>query len=82
MKRLMMAEQWDAFSRALNLSEAPQIQRQEMRRAFYAGAQGILFGVIAVLVPDAAPTIEDLVIMTDLSRELSDFADLVKAGRA
>jgi hypothetical protein len=53
-----------------------------MRRAFYAGAQGILFKVITSLASDAEPTAEDLVVMEDLECELSDFAEAVKAGRA
>jgi hypothetical protein len=38
--RRLMAEQWDSFARATLPRGAPPIQRQEMRRAFYAGAQG------------------------------------------
>jgi hypothetical protein len=81
-KRLLMAEQWDQFARAVLPPGTPPIQRQEMRRAFYAGAQGILFGVIAAFAPESDPTPEDLAVMSDLQRELSDFADMVKAGRA
>ena len=46
-RRLLMAEQWDQFARAVVPVGAPLVQRQEMRRAFYAGAQAILFRVIA-----------------------------------
>jgi hypothetical protein len=82
MKRQLMAEQWDQFARAVMPKDAPAEQRREMRRAFYAGAQGILFKVIATFAPETEPTDSDLAIMEDLERELSDFADAVKAGRA
>lgn len=82
MKRLLMAEQWDSFARAVFKPDTPPIQRIEMRRAFYAGAQAILFGVINAFAPDAEPTAEDLMVMDDLQRELNDFVEAVKQGRA
>ena len=82
MKRMLVAEQWDQFARAVLAPGITYAQRREMRRVFYAGAQGILFGVIAALAPDKEPTAEDLQVMENLSRELSDFAELVKKGRA
>lgn len=82
MKRLLMAEQWDQFARAVLPQNAPPVQRQEVRRAFYAGAQAIMLKVIATLASDAEPTAGDLQIMEDLERELSDFAESVKEGRA
>ena len=83
MKRMLMAEQWDQFARAvLPKNQFSMIQCQEMRRAFYAGAQAILFGVIVAFAPETEPTAADLQVMEDLERELSDFAEAVKAGRA
>ena len=82
MKRQLMAEQWDSFARAVLPRDAPAIQRQEMRRAFYAGAQGILHGVIAAFAPESEPTDEDLRMMESLEIELSEFAEAVKKGRA
>jgi hypothetical protein len=81
-KRLLMAEQWDQFARAVLPLNTPAVQRQEMRRAFYAGAQSILFRVIESFAPDSEPTEADLLLMDDLHRELSDFAEAVKEGRA
>jgi hypothetical protein len=81
-KRMLMAEQWDSFARAVLPRDASATQKREMRRAFYAGAQGILHGVISVLAADHEPTESDMQIMQDLERELSDFADMVKNGRA
>lgn len=77
-----MAQQWDQFARAILPAGVSQVQRQEMRRAFYAGAQAILFRVIQAFAPETEPTDADVQIMKDLNQELSDFADLVKQGRA
>jgi hypothetical protein len=81
-KRQLMAEQWNGFSRALHLERHSETQRLEMRRAFYAGAESILFRVIQSFAPESEPTDGDLKIMEDLDQELKDFAKLVKAGRA
>jgi biotin synthase-like enzyme len=75
MKRQLMAEQWDSFARAVLPKDAPAVQRQEMRRAFYAGAQGMLYGVIAAFAPESEPTDEDLQMMANLEIELSEFAE-------
>lgn len=82
MERQLMAEQWDSFARAVLPKDAPAVQRQEMRRAFYAGAQGILHGVIAALAAESEPTDEDLCVMANLEIELSEFAESVRKGRA
>ena len=53
-----------------------------MRRAFYAGAESILFRVINALAPDDEPTEADLEIMNNLEQELQEFAKRVKEGLA
>ncbi len=80
--RQLMAEQWNEFSRTVLPKDAGAVQRKEMRRAFYAGAQCILFRLIASFAPESEPTDADLKIMQDLDQELQDFAKAVKAGRA
>ena len=82
MKRRLMAEQWDSFARGVLPAGVSPVQKQEMRRAFYAGAQAILFKVIQSFAPETEPTDADLQIMTDLDQELRDFGADVKAGRA
>lgn len=37
-----LQEQWQSFDQAIIPKNAPPIQRQEMRRAFYAGAFAML----------------------------------------
>lgn len=82
MKRQLMAEQWNEFARKVIPKDASPVQRQEMRRAFYAGAQSILFRVISAFAPETEPTEADLQIMSDVNQELEDFAQAVKEGRA
>lgn len=82
MQRLLMAEQWNSFATTVIPMNISATQRREMRRAFYAGGQAILFGLIAALAPGSEPTAEDLTVMSDLQQELSDFATSVKEGRA
>jgi len=82
MKRRLMAEKWNVFARLTIPADAPKLYRDLLRRAYYCGAQDIMFGVIQAFAPETEPTPADLQIMDDLSRELSDFAEDVKAGRA
>jgi hypothetical protein len=79
--RRLMAEQWDSFARATLPRFAPPIQRQEMRRAFYAGAQGIVTPFLGFLGPGPVKP-EELEAAVDLQAELQEFAQLVKDGRA
>jgi hypothetical protein len=77
-----MAEEWDKYARGVLPKDAPLVQKQETRRAFYAGAYSIFFRVIDSLAPESEPTEDDLKIMTALQEELQAFKGLVKAGRA
>lgn len=82
MKRQLMAEQWNAFALRVLPPGCSAVQRQEMRRAFYAGAESILFRVIMGFAPETEPTDADMQLMTDVNQELIDFAKAVKDGRA
>lgn len=81
-RRQLVAEQWDQFARSVLTEGTPPVQRQEMRRAFYAGAQGVLFKVIAAFAPESEPTAADVQIMEDVHNELQEFAKQVASGRA
>ncbi len=82
MRRQLVAEQWDQFARGVLPRDAPEAQRREMRRAFYAGAQAILFRVIEAFAPETEPTAEDLQVMRDVHDELQEFGKLIQQGRA
>ncbi len=76
-----IASEWKSFDERL-LRGAPPIQKQEMRRAFYAGAQSFLGILMNGLDPDAEPTEADLQRMDALDKELQQFSKDVLAGKA
>lgn len=52
---------------------APAIQLQEMRMAFFAGAQHLWASVMTFLDEDAEPTEQDLARMDKIETELTEF---------
>lgn len=59
--------------------DAPEIQVNEMRMAFFAGAQHLFDTIMTVLEPDAEPTAKDLHRMDLIDKELRAFiADFAK----
>jgi hypothetical protein len=56
--------------------DASALQLQEMRMAFFAGAQHLLASIMTILEPDAEPTHKDLERMDLIQRELQDFINV------
>ena len=52
---------------------APQIQIDEMRGAFFAGAQHLFSSIMTILDPEAEPTQADLNKMSMIQSELDEF---------
>ena len=77
-----MAEQWDQFARKVLPANCSLTQKQETRRAFYAGAHAILLRIIEAFAPESEPTAEDIQIMADVHEELMDFAEAIRQGKA
>lgn len=70
---------WVAF-RALTMSPAAsQAQVDEMRSAFFAGAQHLFYSIMGILDPGAEPTESDLSRMTMIDVELRSFVEEFKA---
>ena len=78
----MLAEAWSSYAAQVIPRDAPKVQRQESRRAFYAGARSLLDGIMASLDPDKEPTLDDYARMDAIQRELSTFARDVERGNA
>lgn len=81
--RGILAREWAAFARAvLDPINAPQMQRQEMRRAWYAGA-ATLFDVMTNL---AGPGEEDDEVgaarVEQVHQELRRYARALMSGQA
>jgi hypothetical protein len=81
-RRMLVAEQWDQFARIVLPPNCDLTQKTEMRRAFYAGAQGVLHAAMQAISHKDEPTSEDLGVMVGIGQELKDFVELVRAGRA
>lgn len=64
---------WIGLRLACDLEDAPAIQLQEMRQAFFAGAQHLFSSILTILEPDAEPTDKDLARMDLIDRELKAF---------
>lgn len=76
---------WTSFYLAVTNQGALQLppdQTREMRRAFYAGAQGLFHEIVNGLDPGEDATEADLARMSAISDELSAFARAVESGRA
>ncbi|MGK2897241.1 MAG: hypothetical protein ACSLE9_00940 [Burkholderiaceae bacterium] len=76
-----IAHQWGLFATLVIPKDASPVQRQEMRRAFYAGAEGL--ARIQYAVGDASIS-EDagVQILEGVNDELRRFAAEVAGGRA
>lgn len=61
--------------------EAPAIQIQEMRKAFFAGAQHLFGSIMSILEPGTEPTEKDMQRITLINRELETFVKQMKAER-
>jgi hypothetical protein len=73
---------WRDFRLKVIPLDAPQVQVQESRRAFYAGANALLVGIIGMLDPGDDVTTKDLAGMDALAAELEQFARDILEGHA
>jgi hypothetical protein len=64
---------WVGLRLACDLHDAPAIQIQEMRQAFFAGAQHLFSSIMTILDPGAEPTDKDLERFDLIDRELRAF---------
>lgn len=82
-QRTTLARAWAEFERlVLDPIDAPQVQRTETRRAWYAGASHMLAALTSGLDPDAEPTDADLAYVSSLAAELEAFGEKLATGRA
>jgi hypothetical protein len=78
-----IANEWQNFERVLlDPARAGRMQRQEMRRAFYAGAQSLFTLITLAVSPGDEITQADLTLMEDIDQELKQFGRDVQAGKA
>jgi hypothetical protein len=75
-------DQWDSFRSRVIPKHVGAVQRQEMRRAFYAGAAAMLDALMMGLTDGPEAEEPDLVKMEEIAKELREFTDDVKHQRA
>ena len=73
--------EWESFEAAVMPRGAGIVQRQEMRRAFYAGAWSMLCAVRGI-GDDSVSEEQGIETLEAMRRELEAFSFLVKKGRA
>lgn len=73
--------EWRTYAERVVPEDAPPVQIQESRRAFYAGAQSFLNIMMVRLDPDTEPTDADLHMMDEIHDELQQFMRDVVAGK-
>ena len=74
-------EQWEQFESLVINPNAPDVQRSEMKRAFYAGAQALLN--VEWAIADTSLSDDAVVEMLEgCYQEIQMFADQVKQGKA
>ena len=76
-----IAKVWAQFHEKLLVGAGP-VQIQEMRRAFYAGAEIMLNTILRGLSPGTEAEDTDLKMMDELHQELVEFVEDIKNGRA
>lgn len=76
-----IAEQWALFEASVMPKNAPPIQRQEMRRAFYSGAAALL-RIQLVIGSETVSEDAGVAILQGLHEELHAFSGMVTSGKA
>lgn len=79
---MTLASQWASFELLVVPTTAGPVQRQEMRRAFYAGASAMIGLMMRGLDASNEVTDADVASLTRLQEELAAFGLDVKEGRA
>jgi hypothetical protein len=67
-----LLNEWEGFEKNVVPRNAPSVQRQEMRRAFYAGASA-MFGLITNLDVENLGEKESAKVLDNLQSELQRF---------
>jgi hypothetical protein len=80
-ERRSLADEWNDFDRLIVPRDAPEVQRIEMRRAFYAGAATMFSLISGGLDSDKEPTDLDVAYLETLNQELMEFGRLIGEGK-
>lgn len=79
----LIEQSWRGFAEEIDLSDAPEIQRREMRRAFYGGAVALFHLLNKIMDPSTLePTEMDMEIVSHINAEFEKYVEDLLAGRA
>lgn len=81
-RKNLISNAWATFEESVIPAGAPELQKRDLKRAFYGGAGALLKDLMRVLDEGAEPTDEDLEVMDDVVKELFQFNKDVQEGRA
>lgn len=80
-KPIVIRAMWLEFERGVyDPISASATQREECRRAFYAGAAGLFSGIMSALDPGQEATDSDLGIFDALAAEFDEYARRLAGG--
>lgn len=74
-------ELWDSFNMLVVPTDASNVQRQEMRRSFYAGVEAMCRIQFSITAPEVSED-EAVKILSAVNDELNSFAQKVQQGKA
>lgn len=80
MQRRYIQEQWNKFAAMVLPKDCSDVQRQEMRKAFYAGCDVLLRVILGNLTEGSEAQEADLTMMNDIEAEIRDFAKRIQTG--
>lgn len=78
----LIADAWRDFEIDVIPLNAPEVQRVESRRAFYAGAVSMWSGLMSILEPGEEPTEKDLATMDAIKAEIDAYVKELQSGKA
>lgn len=81
-RRTPIGDAWATYAERVLPAGASDVQRQETKRAFYAGADGMLTSLLRLFGEGDEPTPEDLDLMQDVQDEIKAFVQEVLRGEA
>jgi hypothetical protein len=78
----LIGAKWEDYCKSVIPKNAPQIQITESRRAFYAGAQGVMDAMAKQMSDSPDETPNEIAVVQDVMAELDEFAQLIALGKA
>jgi hypothetical protein len=81
-KRISLHDGWAEFERLALPDEASNLQRKEMRRAWYAGVGWFLTSLASSLSDGTEETDDDMAYMESIEQELQTFGRQILMGHA